>query len=111
MKDEPFQATSGVQVRDYLYVEDVASAIWFLMKRKLDGVFNVSSGIPIQVKELMIQVAEILGKPELIEFGALEFRDWEPMVILGDNRKLLREGWEPQIPLREGLLRTVDWWK
>jgi nucleoside-diphosphate-sugar epimerase len=94
-----------------MYVGEVASALWFLMKHNLGGVFNVCSGFPVQLKSLMATLEEILGKKGLIDYGAIEFRDWEPMMILGDNRKLRQAGWEPEVTLREGLLRTVDWWK
>jgi nucleoside-diphosphate-sugar epimerase len=61
----------------------------------------------------METVAEITGGGDLIQFGALPYRDWEPMFICGDNRRLREEtGWTPRYPtLRAGLTQAVGWWK
>src|SRR5437879_7525013 len=53
-----FPSTSGEQVRDYLHVEDVASAICTLSRRRLAGTFNVCSGAPVTIAGLL----QILGE-------------------------------------------------
>ena len=42
-----FSASTGEQVRDYLHVNDVASALWFIVEHQLNGIYNVSSGEPV----------------------------------------------------------------
>ena len=107
---ETFPATKGEQVRDYLHVEDVARALWHLTEQQLNGVFNVCSGEPITIRKLMETVEAVVERPGLIEFGALPYRQWEPMSIVGDNSKLRAAGWQPRYTLREGLTQTVEWW-
>jgi nucleoside-diphosphate-sugar epimerase len=111
LHDESFAATTGEQVRDFLHVEDVASALWFIVEHQLSGVLNISSGIPITIRALMEMIGEILGKTNYIQFGAVSPRHWEPMFICGDNRKLREHGWQPRITLREGLEDTIRWWR
>jgi nucleoside-diphosphate-sugar epimerase len=111
LRDVPFRATRGEQIRDYLHVEDAASALRFILRRGLSGVFNISSGTPVTVRNVMEWIGEMIGKPHLIQFGALPYREWEPMFVCGDNQKLRRLGWQPNIPLREGLRDTIEWWK
>src|SRR5258706_11661629 len=111
LRDEVFLATPGEQVRDYLHVEDVASALWFIAQNQLSGIFNVSSGNPITIHDLMELIGDILSKSELIQFGAIPYRDWEPMYICGDNNKLRNLGWQPHIQLQEGLRETITWWQ
>lgn len=108
-----FPATKGEQVRDYLHVEDVASALWNIAERRLNGIVNVSSGVPVTLRQVMETVGEITGRADLIQFGALPYRDWEPAFICGDSRRLRVEtGWTPQYPkLRMGMEQTVGWWR
>ncbi|MDO9540774.1 MAG: NAD(P)-dependent oxidoreductase, partial [Kiritimatiellia bacterium] len=66
---KPFPATSGEQVRDYLHVEDVASAFYRLAEHGTEGVFNICSGNPITMRRLMEIIGEIMRHGELIRFG------------------------------------------
>jgi nucleoside-diphosphate-sugar epimerase len=111
LHNEPFAVSSGEQIRDYLHVDDVASALWSFAEQRADGTFNISSGTPITMRLLMETIGDILGKKELIQFGALPQRQWEPPFICGDNRKLCQLGWQPKYGLRDGLMETIAWWK
>lgn len=105
-----FPTTPGEQIRDYLHVEDVASALWQLVLQRKGGTFNISSGKPLSVRKLTQTVGDITGHPELIRFGALPYRNWEPMFICGDNQKLKQIGWQPRYSLEYGLQQAVEWW-
>ena len=113
LRGEPFPATKGEQVRDYLHVEDAAAALWALVERRVAGTVNVASGVPVTMRQVMETVGELVGRTDLIRFGALPYREWEPPFICGDNRRLRHEaGWAPRYPtLRAGLAPTVEWWK
>lgn len=113
LRGDSFSATKGEQVRDYLHVEDVASALCALTERGVSGIVNIASGVPVTMRQVMETVGEITGRPGLIRFGELPYRDWEPRFICGDSRRLRSEtGWEPQYPtLRSGLSQTMEWWK
>jgi nucleoside-diphosphate-sugar epimerase len=104
---QTFPTTPGEQVRDYIYVKDVASALWFAAREGLDGIYNVSSGVPITVRCLIETVEEMLARDGRVELGALPYREWEPMFIVGSNEKLRRAGWSPRYSLRDGLAETL----
>jgi nucleoside-diphosphate-sugar epimerase len=110
-RGEPFPATLGEQVRDYLHVEDVASALCSLVEREANGVFNISSNIPITMRQLMETVGDLIGHAELIRYGEVTYRKWEPRFVCGDNQKLRQLGWAPKYTLRQGLEATVKWWE
>ena len=110
-KGEAFPATAGEQVRDYLHVEDVAAALVTLAARRAQGVFNIASGVPVTVRQLMETVGEIVGRPELIQFGALPYRNWEPMFVCGDNRRLRALDWHMRYTLQEGLRQVAAGWQ
>lgn len=104
--------TSGEQIRDFMYVEDVASAICAVAESNIAGPINIGSGKPVSVRDIVTKIGSIIGRPELIILGALQQNLSDPMFICANNR-LLREGtdWTPQYDLEEGLNHTVEWWK
>lgn len=108
---EEFPASSGEQVRDYLHVADVASALCALALGGTAGTFNVCSGEPITVRAFMTEAATIAGHPDLVRFGAAPARAWEPPFICGDNSRLRSTGWVRRFGLAEGLQDTVAWWR
>lgn len=108
---QPFPASQGDQVRDYIHVEDIAQAFVILLAQKAEGIFNIGSGEPIQVRRLMETIEEIVGSTGLIQFGALPPRDWEPPFLCADAQKLYALGWQMRYDLRSGLAATVDWWR
>jgi len=108
---QPFPATLGEQVRDYLHVADVASGLLTLANRSATGTYNIASGLPVTVRQVVETVSELVGRPDLIQFGAVPYRDWEPPFICGDSRRLRGLGWSPRRTLREGLEQTIQWWR
>ena len=106
-----FPATLGKQVRDYLCLDDVASAFAVLAKADAEGVFNLASGVPVTMAHLLKTTAEIMGRADLLKLGAVPYRQWEPRFICGDNSRLCGLGWEPQFTLEEGLRAAVEWWR
>lgn len=111
LKGDGFPATQGEQLRDYLHVDDVARAFVTLAVSKASGVYNIASGNPVAMRELMQTVGHALGKQDLIRFGALPYRDWEPAFVAGDNHRLKSLGWLPAINLDEGLVSAADFWR
>ena len=60
----------------------------------------------------MHTIGELLKRPELIVLGALAARPEDPDVLLADTIRLRTEvSWRPGLSLREGLERTLDWWR
>lgn len=103
--------TSGVQIRDYLYVKDAAAALTALLDCEITGPVNVASGIPVRLKDLINGVAEIIGKPELVKLGALQTAKDDPPFLAADTARLNDQvGWQPTYDLTAGLQETVQWW-
>ena len=108
----PAETTPGEQVRDYLHVEDAASAAYAVAMSKLTGIVNIGTGVPATVAALVMMLAEITHRPELVRLGALPYRDNDPFFICADNHRLLSETqWRPRFTLTDGLAHTVDWWR
>jgi UDP-glucose 4-epimerase len=97
-------------VRDFVYVEDIASAVELLMQKEFDGhqIFNVSEGVPRTIKELLQKLCEIYKSLTGIETGfeGIEIAK-NPLWLNSDKLKSL--GWKPT-ELEIGLRKTVEWW-
>jgi nucleoside-diphosphate-sugar epimerase len=106
-----FRATAGEQVRDYLHVADVASALLTLAFGETEGACNIGSGVPVALRELLLLAADLAGRPDLLELGAIPYRQWEPPVVYADVARLRATAWCPRYSLREGLAETVAWWR
>lgn len=99
----------GEEVRDFLHVDDLGAAIAAVFDSEICGSVNLCSGEPVRIREIVEEVAGILG-------GTVRFEDdggpgMAPRVA-GDGRKL-REGvgWEPASGCKTRLRETCQWWK
>ena len=107
----PLALTSGQQVRDYLHVDDVADAISRLIFSDAQGAFNVGSGRPMRVRDLVNIVESQIGKHGLIRIGELPEPEDEPPFICANNARLRRAvDWQPAQTLEERLSNTISWW-
>jgi nucleoside-diphosphate-sugar epimerase len=112
LRGEEARCTAGEQVRDFLHVEDLASALWAIAESSIGGPVNVGSGSPVTVAHLVETIGEILGRSELIKLGALPYSPGDPPFVCADNRRLRAQtSWLPRFELREGLKRTIEWWQ
>ena len=102
----------GNQVRDILYVKDVASAFVSLLMSNVEGPVNIASGKPIVLREIILSIADKLGKNNLVKLGALPQKKDEPSVLFADTKRLFSEViWQPQYDIDEGIRETIDWWQ
>ena len=105
----------GSQLRDFVYVDDAADA--FLRAGALDAcngeVFNVGGSTPISHRDLVALLIEVAGS------GRVRYVEWPPekkAIDIGsfyaDSSRIERvTGWRPTTSLREGLQRTVDFYR
>jgi nucleoside-diphosphate-sugar epimerase len=108
----PAPCTQGDQIRDFLHVEDVASAFAALLDSQVEDAVNIASGRPVTVNHIIRRIAEKLGRLDLIQFGAIPIPATEPPVLLADVTRLQRDlGWFPSNDLETGLDKTIEWWK
>lgn len=106
------RCTEGVQLRDYLFVDDAVAAMAALLDSRVTGPVNVGSGAPVPVRELAQAVAREAGRPDLLKLGALPTPPHEPDEITADVRRLRKEvGVAPSITIHDGVRRTVEWWR
>ena len=99
---------SGTPLREFLHVEDMASACLFVMRNVQDNaLLNIGSGHEVTIKQLSELVCEVVGFDGELIFDSAK-PDGMPRKLV-DTSKLNALGWQPQIGLKEGLKTTYEW--
>jgi nucleoside-diphosphate-sugar epimerase len=109
LQGDRVECTEGSQIRDYLYVADVAAAFVALLDSNLQGPVNIGSGEGITIRDLALKIAHKLRRPDLITFGARSVD--EPPFVVADVLRLSNElRWCPSFDLDRGIDETVSWY-
>ena len=99
---------SGQPRREFLYCDDLADALVFLMRQYSDeSHVNVGAGTDATIRECAELMAEVIGFTGRFSFDASK-PDGMPRKLL-DVGYLSRLGWQAQTPLRDGLEKTYRW--
>ncbi len=99
---------TGTPRREFLYADDCADALVFLMKNYSGAQhINVGSGEDLEIRELTELVCDVVGFTGEIVADTSK-PDGTPRKLMAAD-KLRGMGWAPKTSLREGLTRTYDW--
>jgi len=96
--------------KDYLYVEDVAAALFHLLNIDENGIFNIGSGTAVPLRDILLLAAKLIGRSDLLKLGALAQTNEAPM-IEAVTTKLAKTGFSQKYSIEEGLEKTVGWWR
>ena len=100
----------GTQSRSFCYVSDEVEGIYRLFMEGDSEPTNIGNPDEFTMRELAALVLELTGSASKLVFRALPTDD--PKVRRPDiTRARERLGWSPRVPLREGLARTIQWFK
>jgi dTDP-glucose 4,6-dehydratase len=113
LEDEPLPVYGdGRNVRDWIYVEDHARAIWYAFERgKAGEVYNIGARNERHNIDVVKAILDLLEKPHsLIKFVADRLGHDRRYAI--DAEKSERElNWEPQVSWEDGLRKTIQWYQ
>ncbi len=93
--------------RDFLHASDVAQGFIKLLCNEANGSYNISSGQPIQLLEIVNTLANLLDANPQNILGLISKRTNEPPLLVGDKIKLNALDWKPKLSLEQGLKRVV----
>ena len=100
---------SGRPLREFLHVDDLASACRFLLENYSDSeIVNVGSGEEITIRGLVETICDVVGYSGRLEFDS-SAPDGTPRKLL-DCSRLTSLGWKASIRLREGIQSTYKWY-
>jgi len=99
---------SGTPLREFLYSDDLARAVVFLLEHYNDEqIINVGSGEEVSIRELAETVSSVVGYEGELVFDSSK-PDGTPRKLL-DNSRIESLGWKAQTSLREGLGEAYGW--
>lgn len=101
---------SGSPLREFLYVDDLADGLLFLMDN-YDGTdfVNIGSSKEVSIKELAQTIKDVVGYEGEIIFDTSK-PDGTPRKLM-DPSKLTQLGWQAQTSLKDGIAKTYDWFQ
>ncbi|MCZ8512562.1 NAD(P)-dependent oxidoreductase [Paenibacillus filicis] len=111
MSGSDFDMSPGEQTRDFIYIDDlVRGLVEISKKRSLAGeIINISSGKQYKLIDVIDIISKLTKTDSKINIGAIPYRKTEIMSFACDNRKMLQlTEWKPNIPLEDGLKRTME---
>jgi dTDP-glucose 4,6-dehydratase len=101
----------GLQVRDWLHVDDHCRAVDLLIEAGSSGeVYNVGGGNHVRNVDLTRQILRLAGKPESLLRHVADRQGHDRRYSL-DTSKLRGLGWAPQADFERGLAETVKWYQ
>ncbi len=117
LRGESLEVTRGEQRRDFSHVDDHVQAFLLAGVRPLPSpvaTYNIGSGKCLTLLDFFEIVSEEVGGDarSRLKVGAIPYRQNETMWMCADiSRARADLGYEPQVPLREGIARTVAWYR
>ena len=99
---------TGKPLREFLYVDDLAEALLYLMRQYNETEFvNVGTGDEVSIKELALIMKDVVGFEGDLNFDTSK-PDGTPRKLL-DVSRLNDAGWRSQVPLKTGIEKTYAW--
>lgn len=93
--------------RDFLHASDVAEGFVRLLTTGASGAYNICSGEPTRLAEVVTTLATLLGADPEPVLALTSERPGEPSLLIGENLKLKALEWRPALTLAQGLERAL----
>lgn len=103
---------TGKEARDLLYVDDLCRFVQMAIEKQADKfkLYNCASGVTVSINDLVSEIITASGKKINIEHD-LSAPSIPTSVSLNCTKAKEELGWEPQVNLEEGIVRTIEWYK
>ena len=108
--EQPVINGPGLQTRDYVYVGDVVDAVVKALAYPESGPYNVGTGVETDVNTLFGHINRLTGAHVEERHGPAKPGE-QQRSVLDVSRTRAALGWDPSVPLDEGLARTVAWFR
>jgi nucleoside-diphosphate-sugar epimerase len=100
----------GHQIRDYLYIEDAVRGLITIANGGTPGEdYNLASGVPVRLLDLAQKIAALMGYPNINIIPSGQSFPGDVPRWYADISKIEQIGFKPEMPLEEGLPRTIAW--
>ena len=111
---DDYPTPDGTCLRDYVHVNDLASAhvlaLEALRAGERSGAFNLGNGRPTSVRDVIASVERVAGRPVPYQLGPR--RDGDPAALFASSERIKRElGWKPELEALDVIVETAWRWR
>ena len=113
LKNKKFDCSSGRQLRDFVYIDDVINVILRCLKNEnaKGEIFNIGSGKTIKIKKLIEFIKDKIGRG-YPQYGKIKLRKDEQLKVFPSIKKAKRIlKWKPKFSMNSGLIKTINFYK
>ncbi|MFN7920244.1 MAG: dTDP-glucose 4,6-dehydratase [Bryobacteraceae bacterium] len=113
LEDKPLPIYGdGMQVRDWLYVDDHCRAILAVLRQGREGeVYNIGGSRSLPNLAVVRKILEIAGKPESLMTRVADRPGHDRRYALSSEKLMRETGWKPQVEFESGIVETVNWYR
>jgi len=102
----------GMQIRDWLYVDDHCRAISAVIDRGREGeIYNIGGSRALPNIEVVRTLLASIGRPESLMQTVKDRPGHDRRYALSSEKVMRETGWKPEMPFEEGLKATIDWYR
>jgi dTDP-glucose 4,6-dehydratase len=102
----------GMQIRDWLYVDDHCRAILSVVERGREGqVYNVGGSRALPNVDVVRMILAATGKPESLMTTVKDRPGHDRRYALSSEKLMKETGWSAQVLFEEGLRDTIEWYR
>lgn len=102
----------GLQVRDWLYVDDHCRALWAVLERGRRGeIYNIGGSCSLPNREVVRRILRATGKPESLMQSVADRPGHDRRYALSSAKVTAETGWRPQVGFESGLAATIRWYQ
>ena len=102
----------GMQIRDWLYVDDHCRALRAVIDRGRDGqIYNIGGNRALPNIEVVRRLLKSVDRPESLMQTVTDRPGHDRRYALSSAKVMRETGWRPEVPFEEGLKRTIEWYQ
>jgi len=98
----------GSVTRDFIYVGDVANAVYLATVNPISGIFNVGSGSGLSLRQILAHIADVISIEPAVLWQASRSFD-VPRIVLDASKLRDATNWKCVTSIRDGISITADW--
>jgi dTDP-glucose 4,6-dehydratase len=113
MEDQPMPIYGdGMQIRDWLFVEDHCRAIWAaLNKGEVGEIYNIGGSRALPNREVVQLILAQLGKPASLMQTVTDRPGHDRRYAITTEKIEKTTGWQAEVPFEQGLAQTIEWYR
>ena len=113
IEDQPLPIYGdGMQIRDWLYVDDHCRALYSVLQRGREGeIYNIGGSRALPNIDVVKKLLAAVGKPESLMKTVTDRPGHDRRYALSSEKIMRETGWKSQVAFEDGLRQTIEWYQ